>query len=376
MIRSSESLRIGIACFSSFGGSGVVASEIGMALGRRGHRVCFLSDRPPARLDLACPNVSFHEVALLDYPLVAHQSYALALTAKMIELVHAEKLDLLHAHYALPHSVSAALAAQVLGANPPKLITTLHGTDVTLVDRAHGLLPLTRFAVAASDGITAPSRWLAETAYTNLGLDRTIPIEVIPNFVDTAAFVPPPFRTRHPPYILTHVSNFRPLKRVDLVIGVLAALNAKIPAELQLVGDGPERPRAQALVHELGLQDRVRFRGEIDDLLGIYQMSDVFLLPSATESFGLAALEAMACGVPVVASDVGGLPEVVADGETGFLTAAGDVAAMAEAVLRLASDGALHRRMSRLARERVEAGFRLAPAIDRYEALYRRVLGS
>lgn len=375
MMGCRDSLRIGIACFSSFGGSGVVATEIGMALGRRGHRVCFLSDKPPTRLDLDTPNVSFHEVALLDYPLVAHRSFALALTVKMIEVSRAEKLDLLHVHYAIPHAVSAVMAKQILGSDAPKVVTTLHGTDVTLVGADHGFAPLTRFAVASSDAVTAPSRWLAESARGNLGLPSDLRIDVIPNFVDAQQFCPPARRERSRPPVMIHVSNFRPIKRVHDVVGILASVRKATPCRLELVGDGPERPRIEALVRELGLRDYVTFRGEMDDLAALYGSCDVFLLPSESESFGLAALEAMACGVPVVASDVGGLPDVVADGETGFLAPVGDVAAMAEAAGRLLSDDVLWGRMSGLARERARTCFAVDRAVDRYEATYQRVLG-
>jgi N-acetyl-alpha-D-glucosaminyl L-malate synthase BshA len=370
-----RSLRIGVACFSSVGGSGVIAAEIGMALGRRGHRVCFLSDAPPARLDLGGPNISFHQVALLDYPLVAHRSYALALTAKMVEVARNEKLDILHPHYAIPHSVSATLAKQILGEGGPKVVTTLHGTDVTLVGTDHGFQPLTRFAVAASDAVTAPSRWLADAARANLALPAHLALEVIPNFVDTAALIPPAHRDHGGRPVLLHVSNFRPFKRVSDVIRILAAVRTHVDARLDLVGDGPERGAAEALVKSLGLQNDVRFYGEMDDPADLYRSSDVFLLPSESESFGLAALEAMACGVPVVASDVGGIPDVVKDGETGFLAPVGDVIAMAEAARRLLTDRPLHQTMSLLARRRVEESFQLDPAVDRYEALYRRVLG-
>jgi N-acetyl-alpha-D-glucosaminyl L-malate synthase BshA len=375
MMSCRDSLRVGIACFSSFGGSGVVATEIGMALGRRGHRVCFMSDKPPHRLDLDAANVSFHEVALLDYPLVAHRSFALALTAKMIEVSRAEKLDLLHVHYAVPHAISAVMAKQILGSDAPKVVTTLHGTDVTLVGADHGFAPLTHFAVTSSDAVTTPSRWLAETARTNLGLASALRIDVIPNFVDPQQFFAPPRRVRNRPPVLIHVSNFRPIKRVHDVVGVFAAVHKTTPCRLELVGDGPERSRAESLVRDLGLQDHVSFRGERDDVASLYGGSDVFLLPSESESFGLAALEAMACGVPVVASDVGGLPDVVADGETGFLLPAGDVAAMAEATRRLLTDDVRWADMSRLARERARTCFTLDRAVDRYEATYRRVLG-
>ena len=375
-----SNLRIGIACFSTFGGSGVVATEIGMALGRRGHRVFILSDKPPVRLDPACPNLTCHVVESLDYPLLAKRSYALALSAKMIEVARAEQLDLFHLHYAIPHAVSGFLARQVLGTASPKLVTTLHGTDVSLVGSDPRFQPLIEFAVRASDAVTVPSRWLAEAAHRGLGLPRDVAIEVIPNFVDSDTFRPPEGRSapavgREPDErVLTHVSSFRPLKRVEDVVRIFAAVRADISARLDLVGDGPERPRIEALVASLGLRAHVRFLGERGDMVALLQQSDLFLLPSQTESFGLAALEAMACGVPVVASDVGGISEVVVEGETGFLAAVGDVARMTEHARRLLRDEALHRRMSAAARQLAETRFRLTPAVDRYEAVYRQVL--
>jgi len=384
MTMSPSSLRIGVACFSSFGGSGVVASEIGMALGRRGHRVCFLSDKPPARLDLACPNVTYHEVEPLDYPLLAERSYALALAAKMIEVARAEKLDLFHLHYALPHAVSGFLARQVLGTSAPKMVTTLHGTDVSLVGADPRFQPLTQFVVRQSDAITAPSRWLAEAAHRELGLPREVGIEVIPNFVDSDTFRPRDAdgeRASLPAHadrlrVLTHVSNFRPLKRVEDVVRIFAAVRAEVPSRLDLIGEGPERSRIEDLVASLDLRPHVRFLGERGDFIDLLRQSDVFLLPSQTESFGLAALEAMACGVPVVASDVGGVSEVVVDGETGFLAAPGDIAGMSRHARQLLTDEPLRHRMSREARRLAETQFRLGPAVDRYEAVYRRVLGA
>jgi L-malate glycosyltransferase len=372
---SAEQLRIGVACFSSFGGSGVIASEIGMAMARRGHQVAFFSDKPPARLDLSCPNLSFHAVTALDYPVPAQSSFALALAAEMIEVAQAERLDLLHVHYAVPHALGAYLARQVLRAGAPKLLITLHGTDVTRIGADPKFSSLTRFAVLAADGITTPSRWLAEQAYLRLGLPRETNIEVIPNFVDTHRFRPSRPKIVPAERILTHVSNFRPLKRVEDVVRIFARVRGEIPAQLRLVGDGPERPRVEALVHTLGLAGDVKFLGESADVAEVLQTSDVFLLPSETESFGLGALEAMACGVPVVASKVGGLPEVVLDGETGFLAPVGAVEEMSEHVRRLLSDGDLHARMSRAARDRAEAHFQLEPAAERYQAAYRRVVG-
>jgi N-acetyl-alpha-D-glucosaminyl L-malate synthase BshA len=380
---STEPLRVGVVSFSSLGGSGVVASGIGMALGRRGHRVCFISDKPPPRLDLGSPNVSFHAVATLDFPPLAQRSYALALAALLIDVAQRERLRILHAHYAIPHSISANLVRQILGREAPKVVTTLHGTDVTLVGSGDGFRPITRFAVAASDAVTTPSRWLAETARTSLQLPDELRIDVIANFVDTARFSPAPRPALarpggdpdRPP-VLAHVSNFRPLKCVDDVVRIFAAVRSQIPVRLELVGDGPERPRIEAIVQELGLEHEVGFHDEIaeNDLARFYRGVDVFLLPSAQESFGLAALEAMACGVPVVASAVGGLPDVVADGETGFLAPAGDVSAMAAKVRCLLADPHLHAAMSVRASLRAKNAFGVIPAVEAYEEVYRRVL--
>jgi N-acetyl-alpha-D-glucosaminyl L-malate synthase BshA len=372
---SATPLRIGVACFSTFGGSGVIASEIGMSMARRGHQVAFFSDKPPARLDLSCPNISFHAVAALNYPVPAQSSYALALAAEMIQVAQKERLDLLHVHYAVPHALAAYLARQVLGAAAPKVLVTLHGTDVTRIGADPKFSALTRFAVLAGDGITAPSRWLAEEAFRQLGLPHERDIEVIPNFVDPQRFRPARHEIAPKERVLVHVSNFRPLKRVDDVVRVFARVRDEVPARLHLVGDGPERPRVEALVHFLDLASDVTFFGERADVVTILQGSDVFLLPSETESFGLGALEAMACGVPVVASNVGGLPEVVWDGETGFLAPVGNVEEMAKHVRCLLTDADLHARMSRAARGRAEAHFQLEPAVDRYQAAYRRVVG-
>lgn len=374
-------LRIGIVCFSTFGGSGVIATEVGMALGRRGHRVFLISDKRPARLEPACPNVFYHQADPLDHPLLAEHSYGMALTSKMIEVARAEPLDLFHLHYALPHAVSAYLARQVLGADSPKVVTTLHGTDVSVVGSNPKFQPLTRFVIEHSDAITAPSLWLAECAHRGLGLSRDMTIDVIPNFVDGKIFHPNGEHTRPTagpdrPRVMTHVSNFRPLKRIQDVVRIFAAVHSEIPSRLDLIGDGPERQHGEELVSSLGLRDHVRFLGERSDLVAMLQQSDLFLLPSENESFGLAALEAMACGVPVVASDVGGVPGVVTDGRTGFLAAVGDVAGMANHAKRLLTDEPLRRRMSLEARRVAETEFRLDPAVDRYEAIYRRVLGS
>jgi N-acetyl-alpha-D-glucosaminyl L-malate synthase BshA len=378
--------RVGVVCFSTFGGSGVVATEIAVELARRGHAVHMFSDDVPGRMDPANPaaltsGLVFHCVAPPAYPQLKHSPYTLALTSTIVEVSRRERLDLIHAHYALPHAVAAHLARQVLaveaGASVPRIVTTLHGTDITLVGSDPSFLPLTRFSIAASDAVTTPSEWLARATHEILGVPGAVAIEVIPNFVDVDRFVrggaAPSSTPRRPP-VIAHVSNFRPLKRLDDVVEVFARVRATRPARLRLIGDGPDRPRIEAAVAARGLGADVELLGERADLPALLLGADVFLLPSEVESFGLAALEALSCGVPVVASAVGGLPEVIADGEVGYLRPVGDVAAMAEAVGRLLDDEPLRRRMATAARRLAETRYALGPAVDRYLALYRRVL--
>jgi N-acetyl-alpha-D-glucosaminyl L-malate synthase BshA len=375
-------LRIGIVCFSTFGGSGVVAAEVAGSLARRGHQIHVLSDDVPGRLDPAQQNVAFHRVAPPPYPQLKHSPYTLALTSKIVEVSRRERLDVVHAHYAIPHAVSAHLAREVLAADAggraaaPKLVTTLHGTDITLVGSDPSFLPLTRFSIAASDAVTTPSAWLARATHETLGVPDTVAIEIVPNFVDADRFHPAAeTRPRPAAPVVVHVSNFRPVKRVGDVVEVFARLRAARPVRLRLVGDGPDRPAIEAQVAALGLGADVEFLGERIDLPAVLAEADLFLLPSETESFGLAALEAMACGVPVIASAVGGLPEVIPEGDVGFLCPLGDVAAMAAAASRLFDDAALHRRLSLAARRLAETRYRVEPAVDRYVAVYRRVLG-
>jgi N-acetyl-alpha-D-glucosaminyl L-malate synthase BshA len=375
-------LGIGIACFSTFGGSGVVAAEVATSLVRRGHRVHLFSDQVPGRLAGGGDQVVFHPVEVRDFPQLKHPPYTLALTSKIVEVSRRERLDVVHAHYAVPHAASAYLARQVIAADgevaPPRIVTTLHGTDITLVGSDASFLPLTRFTIMASDAVTVPSAWLREATFAALGVPRSVAIDVVPNFVDADRFAPGVRgEGRGAAPVIVHVSNFRPLKRVDDVVRVFARVRAAADgarAILRLVGDGPERPRVAALARELGVGSSVEMLGERMDLPEVLRDARVFLLPSATESFGLAALEAMACGVPVVASAVGGVPEVVQDGEGGFLRPAGDVAGMADAVLRLLADGGLAARMSAAARRRAETAFRREPAVDRYLEIYQRVL--
>jgi N-acetyl-alpha-D-glucosaminyl L-malate synthase BshA len=386
-----QPLRVGITCYPTFGGSGIIATEIGLSLARRGHSVHFICYELPSRLEQFQENVFFHEVEVLEYPLFDHSHYALALASKMVEVCTYEKLDLLHVHYAIPHATSGFLAKQIIGNRSPRLLTTLHGTDITVVGSDRSFLPITRFSIVQSDGITVPSRYLKQATYDNLDVPRSVPIEVIPNFVDSERFKPvaqrrwehlrplfgaarswPPGGERPP--VLIHNSNFRPLKRVEDVIEVFAQVHTSLPCLLVLIGDGPERSRIERLVRQLHLEGSVCFLGKQLNFVEVLQNSDVFLLPSQTESFGLAALEALSCGVPVVASRVGGLPEVVVDGETGFLHEVGDLAAMAQSALRLLRDRTLHERMSAAARAMVEQNWKLEPTVRRYEDTYRRLL--
>ncbi|HXU04662.1 MAG TPA: N-acetyl-alpha-D-glucosaminyl L-malate synthase BshA [Polyangia bacterium] len=382
-------LRVGVVCFSTFGGSGVIATEIAIDLARRGHAVHVFSDDLPGRMDArvqaAAAQLVFHRVSPPAYPQLKQSPYTLALTSKIVEVSRRERLDLVHAHYALPHAVAAHLARQVLvaeGGAPlaPRIVTTLHGTDITLVGTDPSFLPLTRFSIASSDAVTTPSRWLAGATHVALGVPDAIAIDVIPNFVDVDRFTPAADAERAGrgggPPVIVHVSNFRPLKRLDDVVEVFAGVRAARPARLCLIGDGPERARIEAAIAARGLGADVELLGERADLPALLRGADVFLLPSEIESFGLAALEALACGVPVVASSVGGLPEVVTDGEVGFLRPVGDVAAMATAVARLLDDQPLRRRMGTAARRLVESRYALGPAVDRYLDVYLRVLSS
>jgi N-acetyl-alpha-D-glucosaminyl L-malate synthase BshA len=366
-------MNLAITCFPTFGGSGIVATEIGLAMAARGHRVHFVCAELPWRLERFVDNVFFHEVQARDYPLFDQSPYALALTSKLVEVATWEPIDLLHVHYAIPHAASAYLARQILGPRAPRLITTLHGTDATVVGNDPSFLPVARFSVAQSDRVTVPSQALRRATYDNLGVPSTVAIDVIPNFVDTETYLPAP-REAGRPFVIAHNSNFRPVKRVDDVVRVLAAVRRARPCQLVLIGDGPERSRIEREVHQHGLGDDVRFLGKQLNFVQVLQQADVFLLPSAEESFGLAALEAMACGVPVVASRVGGLPEVITE-DCGFLLPLGDVDAMAAAVQRLADDPELHARMSTAARARAER-FRKQPLIDVWEQYYRRLTPS
>ncbi|MDQ7096186.1 N-acetyl-alpha-D-glucosaminyl L-malate synthase BshA [Desulfosporosinus sp. PR] len=372
-------MKIGMVCYPSYGGSGVVATELGYALGERGHEVHFISSSRPFRLHRYHEQLFFHEVADVSYPLFKTAPYTLLLANKIVEVANYVGLDLIHAHYAIPHSISAYLAIQMM-TKPLPLVTTLHGTDVTLVGAFEEFYQLTRLALRVSDRITSVSRALAlETEETFGRADQGI--DVIPNFIDPKVYFPLeglPGRCRkyfapQGEKILAHISNFREVKRVVDVVNIFARVEKTIPCRLLLVGDGPEMSRVEREVLKLGLEGKVQFLGKQESVVEILQMVDVFLLPSGQESFGLVALEAMACGVPVVASRVGGLPEVVQHGKTGYLADVGDVQGMSEAVLRLLSDKFLYKAFSEQAVHWARETFPVERAVLGYEKVYQEV---
>lgn len=371
-------MRIGITCYPTYGGSGVVATELGVELARRGHEIHFIAYALPFRLQHYDQHVFFHEVEVLTYPLFDHPPYTIALAAKMADVARQVGLDVLHVHYAIPHAVSAHLATEVLGPGGPVVVTTLHGTDITLVGRDPSLFSITRFAIERSDGVTCVSRYLAERTRELFAVAR--PLTVIPNFVDTKRFArreegsPRALFAPGGERVLVHLSNFRPLKRIPDVLRVFAAVRRRLPARLLLVGDGVERPAAASLAQELGVAGDVLFLGRQEDIPRLLVAGDLFLLPSEEESFGLAALEAQSCGLPVIATRVGGLPEVIADGETGYLFPVGAVEAMAEAAVALLQDAEQLQKMGEAARRRALAHFDASLIVPRYEAFYAAVL--
>lgn len=365
-------LSIGVVCFPSFGGSGIVATEIGLGMARRGHQVHFICTEPPRRL-IAADNVTVHLVEARAYPVLPHRPYTLALTSKMVAVAQTHGLDLIHAHYAVPHATAAWMAREILGGGP-RLVTTLHGTDITVLAGDPSYRAVTRHSVQASDMVTTPSDFLRDAAWRALDLTPAdVPIEAIPNFVDPAVFHPAVAPPDLDAPLVVHVSNFRPVKQVPQVIEAFARIVARRPARLRLIGDGPDRLAVEALIAKHGLADRVELLGKQADLAPLLRDCALFLLPSRTESFGLAALEALASGVPVIAAAVGGLPEVIRQGETGWLVPANDVDAMASRAMEVLGDPVRHSGMRAAARADAVERFAPTPLLDRYEAVYRRV---
>ena len=375
-------MNIGITCYPTYGGSGVVATELGLELAQRGHEIHFITYAPPFRLT-PHPNIHYHEVEVSSYPLFDFPPYDLALATRMAEVSEFYDLDLLHVHYAIPHSVSAMLARQMLAAaeKPRRLpfVTTLHGTDITLVGQDPSYLPITRFSIMESDGVTAISQYLRERTQREFHIKNHI--EVIYNFVNCEMYCRGDgWADRRKEYasngerILVHLSNFRPVKRITDTIEIFDRVRKQVPAKLLLIGDGPERSRAEWLATQKGIQDDVLFLGKQDQIREKLGLADIMLLPSELESFGLAALEAMACEVVPIVTRVGGLPEVIEEGRTGFLANVGDVDTMARYAVDLLSDDSKLKAMGKACRASARERFSASKIIPQYEEFYRRVL--
>lgn len=371
-------MKIGIVCYPTFGGSGVVATELGMALAKEGHQVHFITYSQPGRLDFLNENLFYHEVAIRTYPLFEFPPYELALASKMVSVVKNEKLDLLHVHYAIPHASSAYMAKQILrtqGIHIP-VITTLHGTDITLVGRDASYEPVVTFSINESDGVTSVSEDLKKETYEHFKI--TNDIKVIPNFIDLEKFKKQKkdhFKKAICPNgesLIVHTSNFRKIKRIPDVVTVFANIHKEIPAKLLMIGDGPERSEAEEQCRNLGINDAVRFLGKLEAVEEVLSVADLFLMPSEAESFGLAALEAMACEVPVISTNIGGLPELNVQGVTGFMSNVGDVEDMTQKALFILDKNNLPR-FKQSALKRAQE-FDISRILPQYENYYQQVI--
>jgi N-acetyl-alpha-D-glucosaminyl L-malate synthase BshA len=373
-------MKIGIICYPTYGGSGVVATELGKALAAVGHEVHFITYTQPPRLDFFSENIFYHEVSVASYPLFEYLPYESALASKMVDVTVNEKLDLIHVHYAIPHASAAYLAKQILkykGIHVP-VITTLHGTDITLVGRDPSFEPVVTFSINESDGVTAVSESLREDTYSSFEILSNI--EVIPNFIDLERFQKQPkehFKLAICPNgekLLMHTSNFRKVKRIEDIIHVFAKVQKQVPSKLLLVGDGPERSGIEALCRDLGVASDVRFLGKLDTIEEALSLADLFFLTSEKESFGLAALEAMACEVPVISSNAGGIPEVNIHGVTGYVSEIGDIDDMVANTVKILQDEALHNQMKANALARAK-DFSLEKILPMYERYYEKIVG-
>lgn len=373
-------MKIGIVCYPTFGGSGVVATELGKALADNGHQVHFITYSQPVRLDFFSANLFYHEVTISKYPLFDYAPYELALASRMVDVVRFEGLDILHVHYAIPHASAAFMAKQILatyGINIP-IVTTLHGTDITLVGKDPTYKPVVTFSINKSDGVTAVSDDLKKATYQNFAIEKDI--QVIPNFIDMTRFSLKPkdhFRKAIAPQnerILIHTSNFRRVKRTLDVIRIFAEVVKVLPAKLLMVGDGPERPNAEQLSRDLNVSSDVRFLGKQDAIEEILSVSDLFLMPSESESFGLAALEAMACKVPVISTNTGGLPELNIDGYSGYMSDVGDIASMAKNSIDILQNEETLEKFKTNALARAKE-FDLSLILPQYESYYQEIIG-
>jgi L-malate glycosyltransferase len=376
-------LKIGITCYPTYGGSGVVGTELGIELAARGHEIHFIAYQQPIRLTHQHPQIFFHEVTVSQYPLFEYPPYDLALATRMAEVAEIYDLDILHVHYAIPHSVSALLARQMLAAadKPRKLpfVTTLHGTDITIVGADRSYLPVTRYSIEQSDGVTAISNWLRQVTLKEFDIRHEI--EVVYNFVNCDTYRRDPQASEKrgefadkDERILVHVSNFRPVKRICDVIEIFDRVHKVMPSRLLLMGDGPDRSQAEWLVSQKGLRKHVEFMGKVDRVNEKLSIADLMLVPSQMESFGLAALEGMACEVPAIATAVGGVPEVIEHGRTGYLAPVGDIETMARYAIEILSDEKKLREMGTLARWEAQSRYCTSKIIPEYEAFYQRVL--
>ncbi len=374
-------MKIGIVCYPTYGGSGVVATELGKNLAKIGHEVHFISYAVPYRLNDYYDKIYYHEVKVMDYPLFEYPPYSLALATKMAEISRYQSLDIIHAHYAIPHAISANLAKDMIREHHPlKVVTTLHGTDITLVGRDPSYLEVTRYGIEKSDGVTAVSQYLKERTIRDFQTGDQI--EVIYNFIEEhpeQQKVCREIRERIAPNgekIIVHLSNFRPVKRVKDVIDVGYEVNKQMPVKVMMIGDGPERSLAEARARELNFSDHVMFLGKREKVFLFLSSADVFLMPSRLESFGLAALEAMACGVPVVTSNAGGLSELVREGIAGYTADVGDINQMTEHVVNVLKDEERYRKLSKSTREYAFDNFHVSKIIPKYVDLYERVLSA
>ena len=374
-------MKIGIVCYPTFGGSGVIATELGKALAEKGHNIHFITYSQPVRLDFFSENISYHEVSVANYPLFEYAPYESALTSKLVDVVKYEKLDILHVHYAIPHASVAWLAKQILATHGIyiPIVTTLHGTDITLVGKDLSFEPVVTFAINHSDGVTAVSESLKNDTYHNFKIDKQI--EVIYNFIDLKRFskkAKDHFRKAIAPFgekLIVHTSNFRKVKRIEDVVHAFDQIIKKVPSKLLLIGDGPERPAIEKLCRDLGNCDHVRFLGKQEAIEEILSVCDLFMMPSESESFGLAALEAMACQVPVISSNAGGMPELNIHGVTGYLSEVGDVDDMAKNAIELLSDPDKLQVFRKNALEQAK-NFDIHVIMPLYEKYYQKVIGS
>lgn len=372
-------MNIGIVCYPTYGGSGVVATELGKALAQRGHKVHFITYKQPARLDFFTENTFYHEVYVSHYPLFDFPPYETALTSHLVDVARFEKLDLLHVHYAIPHASAAVMAKQILASEGIRMpvVTTLHGTDITLVGKDASFEPVVRYSINQSDGVTSVSESLRKDTVDYFKVSR--PIEVIPNFIDFSRFSKQNrehFKKAIAPKgekLIVHTSNFRKVKRIDDAVKVFAEVRKQIPSKLLLVGDGPERINIEKLVRELDLMDQVTFLGKQNKVEEILSVCDLFMMPSETESFGLAALEAMACELPVISSNAGGIPELNVDGVTGYLCEVGDVNNMAAKAIHILEDTDRLQQFKEAALNRARE-FDINEIVPRYERYYQQIL--